>query len=79
MIFLPSVSVSQNSKLLKVANTASNIIGLPVLSLSEITDGAALRKACSISADSSNPLYDEFELLPSALHFKIVYQEHVQI
>ena len=70
MIFLPLVSVSQNSKLFKLANTASNIIGLPALSLSEITDGVVFCKARSISADSSHPLYNEFKLLPSARRLK---------
>ena len=70
MIFLPSVSVSQKNKFLKIANTTSKITGLPVPSLSEVTDRAVLRKARSISVDSSHPLYDEFELLLSARRFR---------
>ena len=72
MIFLPSVSVSQKNKLLKIAYTASKLIGLPVWKffLLEITDRAVLRKARSISVDSSQPLNDEFELLLSARRFR---------
>ena len=70
IIFLSSVSVSEKNKLLKIANTASKVIGLPVPSLSEITERAVLRKAHSVSADSSHPLYDEFKLLPSARRFR---------
>ena len=69
MILVPPVSVSQN-KFLEIANKGSNIIGLPpVPSVSEITDRAVLREACSVSANPSYPLYDEFKLLPSARCF----------
>ena len=70
MIFLSSVSVSEKNKHLKIAKTASKIIGLPVPSLSEITERALLRKTRLVSSDSSHLLYDEFKLLPSARRFK---------
>ena len=69
-VFLPSVLVSRKNKFLKIANTTSKITGLPVPSLAEITDRAVLREARSVSADPSHPLYDEFELLPSARRFR---------
>ena len=57
-------------KLLKNENTAPKILGLPVPSLSEITERAVLRKARPVSSDSYHLMYDEFKLLPSARRFR---------
>ena len=70
VISLSSVSVTEKNKLLKITNTASKMIGLPVPSMSDITDREVLREAHSVSADSSHPLCDEFTLLPSGCHFR---------
>ena len=63
-VFLSAGSVWQKNKLMKSAITASEIIGHPVPSLSEITDRAVPRKARTrVSAGSSHPLYGEFKPL----------------
>ena len=67
---LSFVSFSLREKQAPENCTVSKVIGLPVPSLSEITERAVLRKARSVSADSSHPLYDEFKLLPSARRFR---------
>ena len=70
IIFLPSIAVTARNRLLKIANTASKIIGLPVPSVTEITNRAVLRKAVAVSTDPSHPLYDEFEVMPSGRRYR---------
>ena len=71
-IYHPSLCVTEKNKLVQISKTASKIIGRPVPSLSEITDKALLRKAHSVSADSSHPLHSEFELLPSGRRYRSI-------
>jgi hypothetical protein len=69
-VFHHLLSVTERNKLIKIANSASKIIGLPVPSLSDINDKALLGKACAVSADTTHPLHEEFQLLPSRVRFR---------
>jgi hypothetical protein len=70
-IYFPSLSATEKNKILKIANTASKIISLPVPNISDINQKALLRKARAVSADPTHPLHEEFELLPSQTRWRV--------
>ena len=68
--FFPMLSVVNRNKLLKVSQQAAKIIGRSVPQLSELTEGAVVRKALSVAADTNHPLNYCFELLPSGRRYR---------
>ncbi len=59
----------QKNSLRKVLNIVSKLLGTPMIGLEQIYQTRCLSKAMEIT--SMQPLYDEFELLPSGRRFRM--------
>ena len=70
MCYYGNLSLKNKNTLIKVANMASKIIGLPVNSLDKILEKVTTRKARAIARDQSHPLNKHLELLPSNRRYR---------
>ncbi len=65
-------TAAERKALQRVINTAQNVIGCPLLCLEDIYKTRCLRRAHSITRDSSHPGHHLLELLPSGRRFKTI-------
>ena len=66
-----NLSVENKSKLNRIINTASKIVGGQQLQLSVLYQTALRRKACCILEDNTHPLHSRFQRLPSGRRFRV--------
>ena len=66
-----SLSTKHKTKLSRIVNQASKIIGSPQTQISELFNRSVIRKATLITEDPSHPLHHSFQLLPSGRRYKV--------
>ena len=64
-----ALTVKYKSKLARIINQASKIIGSPQTPLTELHTRSVLRKATTITQDPTHPLNQSFQLLPSGRRY----------
>ena len=66
-----ALSVKQKNRLQAIIKVCSKIAGTQLSNLNDLYKVRSLRKAHSIMADSTHPLYSEFSLMPSGRRYRL--------
>ena len=68
-----NLTVKNKTKLTRIVNQASKIIGINQLQMCELYKAALKRKAFQISQDPTHPLHSAFQRLPSGRRYRVPF------
>lgn len=69
IVWFGSLTLKNRNRLVGIVKMCSKIAGINLMDLSQLYKGRATKKAQSILADPSHPLFSEFRLLPSGRRY----------